>query len=190
LLLLNTNDYFSHNPEEIFFDYEFLSKRKNKIRTMASKKQDVSNWLASFKEAGLYLKTITADALALEKFLNYHRLVDKNTVFGVFYLDNQDLLQVIIVDGFVFFLNAIRLETSSSSCLMEEIAKFLKLYELNKGIFPVSDIIVFCEDIKIDCKKLDNYSLSVFYQSPPLNVSPHANYPLTCLLPLGTVLPC
>ncbi len=189
LLSLNSEKYFAHPFDKILFDYELVGNEKNQIRALASKREEVCSWIDLFNSVDLKLKTLTADVLALERILQYQDILEKDKVYGIFYLDGTELLQVIIQNTFICFLNTTSLAEISTFNLNEEIQKFLRLYEINNPIFhPLTDIIFFSDQSDIQFIKMDVYQIN--YLSKQTLLLQNKPIPVSYLLPLGVTLPC
>ena len=188
LLTLNSEQYFSYPVDEIYFDYEFICGLKRKVRVIASKQELVQNWQKVFVEAKMKLKAVTVDVIAVERFLSYMKMIEKEKIFGVFVRNGDELLQIVFIDGFAFFVNSSLISQESAEFFRQEILKFFRLYELSKSyLYPVTHII---------CLGFDEKILQAIQAKLPLpvvelkKIYTENKFNQTFLLPLGIVLRC
>lgn len=142
LLHLNAEHYFTFPLSNLYYDYEFLDENKRKVRIVGSKKESINYWRNFFLKNEFNLKKISIDVLAVENFLKVNKLTNETTIYGIFICSNTDMLQVILVDNRVVFMNTLTASFSTSISLLQEIDKFLRLYEASKYFsHPVTHLL-------------------------------------------------
>jgi hypothetical protein len=188
LLTLNSEFYFSHPIEKISFDFEFLDKLGQKIRVIASKKECIQMWKDLCLNANLNLKTISLDILALEAFLVYSHVIRQDNIYGIFFINGNEFLQIVMMDAFVYFVNSVIMAENNIISFQQEILKFFRLYESSPSfIHPITDIILLGFDHDFES------SLKAHFSLPIISNNDLARFPLknsSQLLALGMILKC
>ncbi len=185
LIKINALNFFSHATTDLYYDFEKLPTNNSRVRVVASKKENIAKWIKIFREVQLNLVRVSIDSFALEKFLiiNQYLLSTKN--YAVLWVSGKYLLQVIISSLTVVFMRS-NTGFENNLQLLEELTKFLCLYENAKNSKNIDEIIVFYDRLLDDQALWPSEWKVVHYKK--LRVLSNRNLPLSNLLTIGVTL--
>ncbi|MBA2653998.1 MAG: hypothetical protein H0U71_02895 [Gammaproteobacteria bacterium] len=188
LVQYNAEEYFACPAETMFFDVEFLCALRKKIRVLAGKRDYIDKWQNIFVRAGLNIKTITADILAVEKILTYYGVIESDKVYALFIVTATECLQAIIIDCHMCILANNLVIKNTLESYQEEMLTFFRRYESSKTFMqPITDIILLGCEASLFKKIHHNVSLPIIGEEKLGDiVAMHPNR----LIPLGMVLSC
>jgi|LakMenEpi03Aug12_release.lakeMendotaPanAssembly.Ray.scaffolds.fasta_scaffold413222_2 Tfp pilus assembly PilM family ATPase len=183
---LNSEKYFSYPSAAINFDFEFITKQKNKIRVVGAKKEFIDRWKRYFRQAQLNLCMVSTDVLALERYLTSEGYVDSRKNYAVFLAKGNELLQIVFVEGLVSFVHSDYLSSEEIEHQINSIKKFFCLYETSKSYRPIQTIIYLNSDEKLIHALRQNISLPF----KEIDFSNHGCLLVNYLLSLGMAAAC